>query len=105
MRCAVTYCSHAIKSCALLFRPEKPISGITWFLRPCQTKHFCLSDTPFLSNREARRTNRNTSTDQMFLFPRPFLHFAEAEPDVLKGTIMTIGTVKFFNAAKGFGFI
>jgi hypothetical protein len=24
-----------------------------WFLRPCQTKHFCLSDSPF-----ARRTNR-----------------------------------------------
>jgi len=41
----------------------------------------------------------------MFLFPRPFLHFAEAEPDVLKGTIMTIGTVKFFNSSKGFGFI
>jgi CspA family cold shock protein len=41
----------------------------------------------------------------MFLFPRPPLHFAWAEPDVLKGTIMTIGTVKFFNAAKGFGFI
>ena len=27
--------------------------GNTWFLRPCQTKHFCLSDSPF-----ARRTNR-----------------------------------------------
>jgi hypothetical protein len=28
-------------------------AGNTWFLRPCQTKHFCLSDPPF-----ARRTNR-----------------------------------------------
>src|ERR1700722_10556424 len=27
--------------------------GNTWFLRRCQTKHFCLSDSPF-----ARRTNR-----------------------------------------------
>jgi len=30
---------------------------------------------------------------------------AEAEPDVLKGINMTIGTVKFFNSSKGFGFI
>jgi len=41
----------------------------------------------------------------MFLFPRPSPHFAWAEPDVLKEKVMTIGTVKFFNSAKGFGFI
>jgi cold shock protein len=41
----------------------------------------------------------------MFLFPRPLPHFAWAEPDVLKEQSMTIGTVKFFNSAKGFGFI
>jgi CspA family cold shock protein len=41
----------------------------------------------------------------MFLFPRPFPHFAWTEPDVLKEQSMTIGTVKFFNSSKGFGFI
>jgi CspA family cold shock protein len=46
-----------------------------------------------------------TSTDLMFLFPRPFPHEAWTEPRCFKGTIMTIGTVKFFNSAKGFGFI
>jgi CspA family cold shock protein len=41
----------------------------------------------------------------MFLFPRPFPHDAWTEPDDLKEQSMTIGTVKFFNSAKGFGFI
>ncbi len=31
--------------------------------------------------------------------------FARAEPDDAKEMLMTIGTVKFFNTAKGFGFI
>jgi CspA family cold shock protein len=31
-------------------------------------------------------------------------NLAQSEPDA-KGTIMAIGTVKFFNTAKGFGFI
>jgi CspA family cold shock protein len=33
------------------------------------------------------------------------MHIAPAEPDDAKETTMTIGTVKFFNATKGFGFI
>ena len=35
---------------------------------------------------------------------RPFVRFAREEP-TLKEISMTIGTVKFYNAAKGFGFI
>jgi CspA family cold shock protein len=37
-------------------------------------------------------------------FPRPSAHVARAEPDD-QGNSMTIGTVKFFNTSKGFGFI
>jgi CspA family cold shock protein len=36
--------------------------------------------------------------------PRPPAHIAWAEP-MTKGLEMTIGTVKFFNTSKGFGFI
>jgi CspA family cold shock protein len=90
----------AARLTALLFKALKPIYGLTWFLRPCQTKRFCLSDPPT----RAGRTEKLPAY-QMFLFPRPSTHFAWAEPDDLKETIMTIGTVKFFNAAKGFGFI
>jgi CspA family cold shock protein len=41
----------------------------------------------------------------MFLFPRPVTHFALPEPDDKRTFVMTIGTVKFFNSTKGFGFI
>jgi CspA family cold shock protein len=38
-------------------------------------------------------------------FPRPFTHIAWPEPISLKEIRMAIGTVKFFNSTKGFGFI
>jgi CspA family cold shock protein len=37
-------------------------------------------------------------------FPRPSAYVARAESDD-QGNAMTIGTVKFFNTSKGFGFI
>ena len=41
----------------------------------------------------------------MFCFHGRPSHVARAEPDDLKENTMTIGTVKFFNTSKGFGFI
>jgi CspA family cold shock protein len=41
----------------------------------------------------------------MFLLPRAFAHSARADSKGHKGSIMPSGTVKFFNSAKGFGFI
>jgi CspA family cold shock protein len=37
--------------------------------------------------------------------PRPDAHVARLEPDDFKENVMAIGTVKFFNTTKGFGFI
>ena len=41
----------------------------------------------------------------IFRFERPHAHVARAEPDDLRKIEMAIGTVKFFNTTKGFGFI
>jgi CspA family cold shock protein len=38
-------------------------------------------------------------------YPRPLSHVARAALDVFKENEMTIGTVKFYNGSKGFGFI
>jgi CspA family cold shock protein len=70
----------------------------SWF-RPCQTKRFLLFCLAF-----ACRTNE-TLPFQISSFPHPLAHVAPAELQWFKGNYMTIGTVKFFNAAKGFGFI
>lgn len=48
-----------------------------------------------------RSKQKNFQTD---CFVSAALASAGAQPDVL-GKVMTIGTVKFFNASKGFGFI
>jgi len=36
---------------------------------------------------------------------RPVCTFAAGQPSFLKGTPMPVGTVKFFNTEKGYGFI
>jgi CspA family cold shock protein len=41
----------------------------------------------------------------MFCFHGRFRMLRERNPDDQKENLMTIGTVKFFNASKGFGFI
>jgi CspA family cold shock protein len=38
-------------------------------------------------------------------FSTPLVHVARAEPRSFKENEMAIGTVKFFNTSKGFGFI
>jgi CspA family cold shock protein len=38
-------------------------------------------------------------------YPRPPSHLAQAALDVFRKMQMTIGTVKFYNSSKGFGFI
>jgi CspA family cold shock protein len=65
-----------------------------------------LSDEALLSFLPRFRVpdERNPSL-QISSFPQPLAHVAPAELQWFKGKQMTIGTVKFFNAAKGFGFI
>jgi CspA family cold shock protein len=70
----------------------------------CQTKRFCLSD------RLSDFSGGAPDEPKNFLLPVPLVstppaHVARAEPMISKGIQMTIGTVKFFNGAKGFGFI
>lgn len=47
----------------------EPYVESTWFLRPCQTKHFCLSDPPLRAPDEP-----NTSFRPRCRFSRPLAH-------------------------------
>ena len=53
------------------------------------------------------RAGRNGLSRLLMLsfYPRPPSHVAQAALDVFKEIQMTIGTVKFYNGSKGFGFI
>jgi CspA family cold shock protein len=53
---------------------------------------------------EGAPTSRRLQNLMLSFLPRPSAHVARAEPDD-QGNSMTIGTVKFFNTSKGFGFI
>jgi CspA family cold shock protein len=50
-------------------------------------------------------TDPFSNTDALVLSASARAIFARAEPDAQRKMQMAIGTVKFFNATKGFGFI
>src|SRR6266478_3742694 len=58
--------------------------------------------TPIALSAKCRALGRTDPDDQRPLAPHRHIAGAELSD---KGIIMTIGTVKFFNTAKGFGFI
>jgi CspA family cold shock protein len=82
----------------IAMRRPRTYTHRTWFLRPCQTKRFCLLSRP-------SAPDEPENFPSSYSWPRPPTHVARAQPPWFKGNQMTIGTVKFFNASKGFGFI
>jgi CspA family cold shock protein len=74
---------------------------VTWF--------YVLSDEALLLRRPA--VTRAEPAGKLLQADDPFFHVRgarmsrPAESSMLKEKIMTIGTVKFFNTSKGFGFI